>query len=285
MTGSSSLARLFCITLGFFAVPTVLIQSVLAQPFGQPRNQPHTNANPETQITWHILTAMPQQIKRNLPSNVRSLRNACDQWGGVKLTAGKNIDGTVLCAQDQQSNVNASDYRSFGTDYVVAAVLVSLHSAIEVDASRRSQLLQEFRKPEVLRNLVRQGIRQSLQVGLPLVKSSEELLINDATREILTVLKDPNWTTNLYGNVAQYEILSQNFCQQQGMTIQQSQSLALVKPPGTGIAPELKGYQRYATCWMESGLPSQMIRDLRISRHLRNPKPAKPTKPNVDRGS
>ncbi len=275
MTGSSFVAQLFCSTLGFLAVPIVLMPSVLAQPFGQPRNQPHTNANPETQITWQILTAMPQQIKRNLPSNVRSLRNACDQWGGVKLTAGKNVDGTVLCAQDQQSSVNASDYRSFGTDYVVAAVLVSLHSAIEVDSSRRSQLLREFSNPEVVRKLVKQGIRQSMRVGFPLVKSSEELLINDATREVLTVLKDPNWTKTLYGNVAQYEALSQNFCQQQGMTIGQSRS----------IAPELKGYQRYATCWMESGLPSQMIRDLRISRHLRNPKPAKPKQPTGDRGS
>lgn len=274
MTGSSLVARLFCNTLGFLAIPIVLMPSVLAQPFGQPRNQPHTNAHPETQITWQILTAMPQQIKRNLPSNVRSLRNACDQWGGVKLIAGKNVDGTVLCAQDQQSSVNASDYRSFGTDYVVAAVLVSLHSAIEVDPSRRSKLLQEFRNPEVVRKLVKQGINQSLRVGFPLVRSSEEMLINDATREILTVLKDPTWTTRLYGNVAQYEALSQNFCQQQGMTIQQSQS----------IAPELKGYQRYATCWMESGLPSQMIRDLRISRHLRNPKPVKP-KPPVFEGA
>ncbi len=276
MTGSSSVAHFFAMTIGFFALPTVLISSpVLAQPFGQPRNQPHTNANPETQITWQILTAMPQQIKRNLPSNVGSLRSACDQWGGVKLTAGKNIDGTVLCAQDQQSNVNASDYRSFGTDYVVAAVLVSLHSAIEVDSSRRSQLLREFSKPEVVRKLVKQGIRQSMRVGFPLVKSSEELLVSDATREILTVLKDPNWTSNLYGNVAQYEALSQNFCQQKGMTIGQSRS----------VAPELKGYQRYATCWMESGLPSQMIRDLRISRHLRNPKPVKSKPVTIDRGS
>jgi hypothetical protein len=276
MTGSSSVSRILFIAFGFVSVASIAsVQPVFAQPFGQPRNQPHTNANPETQITWQILTAMPQQIKKNLPSNVRGLRNACDQWGGVKLTAGKNIDGTVLCAQDQQSNVNANDYRSFGTDYVVAAVLVSLHSAIEVDSSRRSKLLQEFRNPEVVRKLVKQGINQSLRVGFPLVRSSEEMLVNDATREILTVLKDPQWTTNLYGNVAQYEALSQNFCQQQGMTIEQSRL----------IAPELKGYQRYATCWMESGLPSQMIRDLRISRHLRNPKPVKPTKPNVDRGS
>jgi hypothetical protein len=276
MTGSSSVSRILSIAFGFVSAASIAsVSPVLAQPFGQPRNQPHTNAEPETQITWQILTAMPQQIKKNLPSNVRSLRNACDQWGGVKLRAGKNIDGTVICAQDQQSNVNAKDYRSFGTDYVVAAVLVSLHSAIEVEPSRRSKLLQEFRNPEVVRKLVKQGINQSLRVGFPLVRSSEEMLINDATREILTVLKDPKWTTNLYGNVAQYEALSQNFCQQQGMTIEQSRL----------IAPELKGYQRYATCWMESGLPSQMIRDLRISRHLRNPKPVKPTKPNVDRGS
>jgi hypothetical protein len=270
MTGSSSVAR--ALSIIFFSS---LVPAAVAQPFGQPRKQPHTNAAPETQITWQILTAMPGQIKRSLPDHVRSLRNACDQWGGVKLTAGKNLDGTVICAQDQQSSVNEQDYRSFGTDYVVAAVLVSLHSAIEVEPSRKDQVLQEFRKPEVIRKLVKQGIRQSLRVGFPLVKSSEELLINEATSEILTVLKNPQWTRTLYGNLAQYEALSQNFCRQQGMTIEQSRL----------IAPELKGYQRYATCWMESGLPSQLIRDLRISRHLRNPKPVKPTPKPVDLGS
>lgn len=268
MTGSFSVAR-FCSIVLVSGLACTFSPAAIAKPFGQPRNQPHTNAPPETQITWQILTAMPQHIKRTLPSNVRSLRSACDQWGGVKLAAGKNIDGTVLCAQDQQSNVKAQDYRSFGTDYVVATVLVSLHSAIEVDPSRRSQLLNEFRNPAVVRKLVKQGINQSLRVGFPLIKSSEELLINDATREILTVLKDPQWTQNLYGNVAQYEALSQNFCRQQGMTIQQSNL----------VTPELKGYQRYATCWMESGLPSDLIRDLRISRHLRKPQPVRPTPP------
>ncbi len=241
----------------------LLAPSSQAQPFGQPRDQPHVNAPVEKQVTWQIFRAIPTHLQQTLPSTVRNLRSACSGWGGVRLSAGHNLDGTVTCVQDQQSRVNYNAYRNFGTDYVAASILVSLHTAIQVDPERRSQLIADFKQPKSLQRLVDRGIQQSLRVGFPLVPGSRELLTQDATKIVLTALQDPNWERSLYGSLADYEVLSQSFCKAQGLSQHQAQI----------VASNLKGYQLYATCWMESGLPSQMIRDFRIAKHLMNPQP------------
>ncbi len=241
--------------------PSSQAQSFQARSFGQPRDQPHVNAPVEKRVTWELLRAMPTHLKRTLPSPIRNLRHACSGWGGVKIDA-QNIDGTVTCVQDQQSTVNYNAYRNFGTDYVAASVLVSLHTAIQVDPERRSQLIADFQQPNTLQRLVDQGVNHSLRVGFPLVQSSRQQLVEDAQRVVLKALQDPNWDRSLYGSVADYEVLSQSFCNAQGLSQKQAQL----------AATRLQGYQLYATCWMEFGLPSQMVRDFRIAKHLTNPK-------------
>ena len=91
--------------------------------------------------------------------------------------------------------------------------------------------------------------------------STRESLTANVTRVVLTALKDPNWESSIYGSRADYNVLSQSFCHAQGLSQRQAQI----------AATQLQGYQLYATCWMESGLPSQLIRDLRIAKYMRNP--------------
>ena len=265
-----------CFSASIFAaiVPAVLapfwtvlwMPNAQAQPFGQPIGQPHVNAPVEKQVTWQILHAMPNHLKQTLPSTVRNLRGACSGWGGVKLQSAQNksaqnVDGTVICAQDQQSSVNYSAYRNFGTDYIAASMLVSLHTAIQIEPDRRSQLITDFQQPKTFQRLVNQSINQSVRGGSPMPLSTREALIANVTRVVLTALKDPNWESSIYGSRADYDVLSQSFCHAQGLSQRQAQI----------AATQLQGYQLYATCWMESGLPSQLIRDLRIAKYMRNP--------------
>ena len=270
---SSSPARFSASTFATI-VPAVLtpfwavlwMSNAQAQPFGQPISQPHVNAPVEKQVTWQILHAMPNHLKQTLPVTVRNLRGACSGWGGVKLQSvqnesTQNVDGTVLCAQDQQSSVNYSAYRNFGTDYVAASMLVSLHTAIQIEPDRRSQLIADFQQPKTFQRLVNQSINQSVRGGSPMPLSTRESLTANVTRVVLTALKDPNWESSIYGSRADYEVLSQSFCHAQGLSQKQAQI----------AATQLQGYQLYATCWMESGLPSQLIRDLRIAKYMRNP--------------
>jgi hypothetical protein len=271
---ATSLVPIF-VPIVALSLPFASIPSVQAQSFGQPRSQPHVNAPVEKRVTWEIFQAMPTLLKQTLPSTVRNLRGACSGWGGVKLQAGENVDGTVICAEDQQSSVKYNAYRNFGSDYVTASLLVSLHTAIQVDPERRSQLIADFKQPQTLNRLVTQGLNQSLRVGFPLVESSREVLTADITKMVRKVLQDPDWERSLYGSVSDYEVLSQSFCKAQGLTQQQAQI----------AATKLKGYQLYATCWMEFGLPSQMVRDFRIAKHLTNPQVPSPIVPREDIGS
>ncbi len=248
-------------------VPAVLtpfwMPSAQAQPFGQPLGQPHVNAPVEKQVTWQILHAMPNHLKQTLPLTIRNLRSACTGWGGVKLQSAQNVDGTVICAQDQQSSVSYNAYRNFGTDYVAASMLVSLHTAIQIEPDRRSQLIADFQQPKSFQRLVNQSINQSIRGGSPMPLSTRERLSANITRIVLTALKDPNWESSIYGSRTDYDVLSQSFCHAQGLSQRQAQI----------AATQLKGYQLYATCWMESGLPSQLIRDLRIAKHVSHPQP------------
>ena len=246
---------------------TVLwMPSAQAQPYGQPIGQPHVNAPVEKQVTWQILHAMPNHLKQTLPTTVRNLRNACSGWGGVKLqnasqSVSQSADGMVMCAQDQQSSVSHSAYQNFGTDYVAASMLVSLHTAIQIEPDRRLQLIADFQQPKTFQRLVNQAINQSVRGGSPMPLSTRETLTNNVTRIVTTALKDPNWESSIYGSRADYNVLSQSFCHAQGLSQRQAQI----------AATQLQGYQLYATCWMESGLPSQLIRDLRIAKHMSNP--------------
>jgi hypothetical protein len=267
---AKSLAKSF-VPMFALAFPFASIPSVQAQPFGQPRNQPHVNAPVEKRVTWEIFQAMPTHLQRTLPTTVRNLRGACTGWGGVALQAGENVDGTVICAQDQQSTVKYTAYRNFGTDYVAASILVSLHTAIQVDPERRSELMAAFKQPQTLNRLVTQGLNHALRVGFPLVQSSREVLTASVTKIVLTALQNPDWDRSLYGSLADYEVLSQSFCKAQGLSQQQAQI----------VATQLKGYQLYATCWMEFGLPSQMVRDFRIAKHLTNPQPQPQPQPPI----
>lgn len=265
----SSAPAQFVVAIFAAIVPAVLtpfwtvlwMPNAQAQPFGQPIGQPHVNAPVEKQVTWQILHAMPNHLKQTLPITVRNLRSACSGWGGVKLQSSQNVDGTVICAQDQQSSVNYSAYRNFGTDYVAASMLVSLHTAIQIEPDRRSQLIADFQQPKTFQRLVNQSINQSVRGGSPMPLSTRETLTANVTRVVLTALKDPNWESSIYGSRADYEVLSQSFCHAQGLSQRQAQI----------AATQLQGYQLYATCWMESGLPSQLIRDLRIAKYMSNP--------------
>ena len=269
----SSIAAQFFRPILLAIVPVVLtpfwMPSARAQPFGQPLGQPHVNAPVEKQVTWQILHAMPNHLKQTLPLTVRNLRNACSGWGGVKLQSAQNVaqnmaqnvDGTVICVQDQQSSVSYSAYRNFGTDYVAASILVSLHTAIQIEPDRRSQLIADFQQPKSFQRLVNQAINQSIRGGSPMPLSTRETLSNNVTRVVTTALKDPNWESSIYGSRTDYDVLSQSFCYAQGLSQRQAQI----------AATQLQGYQLYATCWMESGLPSQLIRDLRIAKYMSNP--------------
>lgn len=267
---SSVTARLFS-PIFVAIVPAVLtplwMSSAQAQPFGQPLGQPHVNAPVEKQVTWQILHAMPNHLKQTLPLTIRNLRNACSGWGGVKLQSvqnvAQNVDGTVICAQDQQSSVSHSAYQNFGTDYVAASMLVSLHTAIQIEPDRRSQLIADFQQPKLFQRLVNQSINQSIRGGSPMPLSTRETLSANITRIVTTALKDPNWESSIYGSRTDYDVLSQSFCHAQGLSQRQAQI----------AATQLQGYQLYATCWMESGLPSQLIRDLRIAKYMSNPQP------------
>ena len=264
---SSVLARLLMPTFAAI-VPVILtpfwMPGALAQPFGQPLGQPHVNAPVEKQVTWQILHAMPKHLKQTLPLTVRNLRNACNGWGGVKLRSVQNVDGTVICAQDQQSSVSYNAYQNFGTDYVAASMLVSLHTAIQIEPDRRSQLIADFQQPKPFQRLINQAINQSIRGGSPMPLSTREMLINNVTRIVTTALKNPDWESSIYGSRSDYDVLSQSFCHAQGLSQRQAQI----------AATQLQGYQLYATCWMESGLPSQLIRDLRIAKYMRNPQPS-----------
>ena len=263
-----SVASQFFRPLFVAIVPAILtplwMSSAQAQPFGQPLGQPHVNAPVEKQVTWQILHAMPNHLKQTLPLTIRNLRNACSGWGGVKLQSAQNVDGTVICAQDQQSNVSYNAYQNFGTDYVAASMLVSLHTAIQIEPDRRSQLIADFQQPKPFQRLVKQTINQSIRGGSPMPLSTRETLSNNVTRIVLTALKDPNWESSIYGSRTDYDVLSQSFCHAQGLSQRQAQI----------AATQLQGYQLYATCWMESGLPSQLIRDLRIAKYMSNPQPS-----------
>ena len=144
-----------------------------------------------------------------------------------------------------------------------AAAIAALQ-VIQIEPDRRSQLIADFQQPKPFQRLINQAINQSIRGGSPMPLSTREMLINNVTRIVTTALKNPDWESSIYGSRSDYDVLSQSFCHAQGLSQRQAQI----------AATQLQGYQLYATCWMESGLPSQLIRDLRIAKYMRNPQPS-----------